>query len=411
MTPRDSHPRVRNRSLAYCGVLAIVVIGWSWTFQRPMTAIGGLGWDGAQYAQLAAQCGREPMAALEPFVYRIGAPCLAAVLPVEPRTALWSLNVAASLLLLVLLDRWLRLHVASWVVPWLVAGFALHWLAPLRYVWWYPTYVDALALCAMVAALLLQERRWWFVVACATGTTVRETMLIVPVGLAIGAVVSSAAVARRRPALATFAAGALASVVTMAAVRLIVTPTSDYWMLDAAYYWAYEKPLPRYLLALFTTFGPALALPLVAWRAVLAWVRQHLGEAAIAAAVLVLAWVGGSETDRFLLWAAPIALVAIGLGAESVHWHRHRTVLVVLLATVAISGRWFIPTPDQVPGAPRAWPLLTPLTATNSDLLFSQTPDRLMSAVAAAQYAAVVLVLWIWCGLLARQDARSSSHD
>ena len=98
------------------------------------------------------------MQALEPFTYRIGVPCVAGLIPADPRLGLQVVNVAAAVLLLFLLDAWLRRHLPSRVAVVLLAAFTFHWVAPLRQVWWYPTYIDPGALCAIVGALLASRR-------------------------------------------------------------------------------------------------------------------------------------------------------------------------------------------------------------------------------------------------------------
>src|SRR5262249_13799960 len=66
-------------------------------------------------------------------------------------------------------------------------------------------------------------------------------------------------------------------------------------------------------------------------------------------ACAVLAYVGGHDTERYLLWAAPVVYVLVGLALE-----RHRAALssawliAVLVAAQAVSGRgfWAIPSPS-----------------------------------------------------------------
>ena len=153
-----ARPVEARATYALCAVLALAAVTISSMTQSSLLSEGGLGWDGAQYAQLTSQCWREPMRALEPFVYRIGAPCIAALIPAPPKTALLIVNVVASVLLLFLMAAWLRRWVPAAIVPWLLAAFAFHWLTPLRYSWWYPTYVDPPAMCVMTAALLFSNR-------------------------------------------------------------------------------------------------------------------------------------------------------------------------------------------------------------------------------------------------------------
>lgn len=384
-------------------LVAGIVVTLSLLFQKPFTYNGGLGWDGSHYTQLAAQCGRSRMTANEPFVYRIGAPCLAALLPVPAKTALWAINIASSILLIFLLEAWLRQQVKAAVVPFLIAGFAFHWLAPPRQVWWYPTYIDPLALCAIVAALLLRPgptrgtRAWvesrvaLFAVVCFAGTLVRETTIIVPLALVAGAGVPGR---RGRYSRVPAVAGVVACVAAIVLARLLVTPATDYWMADAALYWAYEKALPSFVLALFIAFGPALVLLAVRPASVMRYLREFPEYAALLTIVLALAWIGGSDTERFLLWASPIVLALFGRAAAAIDWGRFKWPAALLLVTVAINGRWVLATPDYVEHAARPWPMLTPWTAQSSAFLYSQHSDRVFNTLVLGEYLVLVCVLF-----------------
>ena len=372
-------------------LVAAIVLTWSVLFQKPFTYNGGLGWDGSHYTRLAAQCGRSQMTANEPFVYRIGAPCLAAALPLSPKTALWAVNIVSSILLIVLLETWLRQHVRADIVPFLLAGFAFHWVAPPRQVWWYPTYIDPLALCVIVGALLFRNNIALFAIVCFTGTLVRETTIVIPLALLAGAAVGDR---RGGAAMIPGAAGVLACVAAIGLARLLVIPATDYWMADAALYWAYEKALPSFVLALFIAFGPALVLLAIRPAPVTRFLRDFPEYAALLIIVLALAWVGGSDTERFLLWASPIVLVLFGRAAADLEWKRFRWAAALLLLTVAINGRWFIATPDYVENAPRPWPALTPWTAQSSAFLYSQHADRVYNTIVLGEYLVLAGVLF-----------------
>jgi hypothetical protein len=399
----------------FCAAIAGLVITLSILFQRPISYNDGLGWDGAQYAQLAGQCGREQLHALEPFTYRIGAPCLAALLPVSPRRGLLIVNVGASVLFLFLLDAWLRRHLSNTIATVVLASFALHWVAPLRQVWWYPTYIDPGALCAIAGALLMSHRLIPFALICFAGALIRETTVIVPLALMFGARVRSVGIDKPKalsppPAeglsassdFKTATVGLLASMAGIVLTHLVATPTSEYWIADAAFYWAFAKPLPVYLLAIFITFGPALSLLPIGWAAVNAHLTRFPDHAMMLVLVLVLAWIGGSDTERFLMWGSPIVLVLIGKAAELIDWTRARAAAALLFVGQIVSGRWLLPIPaDFVETPARAWPILTPWSAQSYVQLYSQTPDRLMGAVALIEYVllSAILIAWFtWSG-------------
>lgn len=397
------HATPRSAYLA-CIVFAAFPLAISAAWQHPLTTEGGLGWDGAQYVQLAAQCWRQPLQALEPFVYRIGAPCLAALVPASPRTGLFSINLAASVLLLFLLAAWLGRVVDRRIVPWLLAVFAFHWLGPLRYTFWYPTYVDPLAMCAIVGALLLRDRPIGLVTVCVAGALVRETVVIVPASLMIGRLLTVTkwgrspdwrAIVNDRAAAIGLTATTF-SLVAIAAAHAVVRPASDYWMADSALYWAYTKALPAYLLAWCITYGPMLVLPLACWRPVGKFLSEAPEYGVLLTAVSALAWIGGTDTERFLIWAAPIVLVLVGIAAADIDWRRYRGALWLLIAGQVVNGRWFLLTPTAVEHGQRAWPLLTPFNAQAAQDILSQTPSRPMSMLALMQYLALAGILALW---------------
>jgi hypothetical protein len=185
----------------------------------------------------------------------------------------------------------------------------------------------------------------------------------------------------------------------------VASPTSDYWIADAAFFWAYSKPLPEYLLAIFITYGPALSLLAIGWPAVKAHLAKFPDQAMLLLIVLMLAWIGGSDTERFLMWGFPVVLVLIGKAAEQVTWAHAKGAAALLLAAQAISGRWLLPIPsDFVEDPARVWPILTPFTASSYLQLYAQMPDRLMGAVALAEYLALTTVLALW---FVRKGSRS----
>jgi len=387
-----------------CAALAVLTIGVSTLSQPSLTAENGLGFDGAQYAQMTSQCWTERISALEPFVYRIGAPCVAALLPAAPKTALFIVNLLSSVALLFLLAAWLRQVVPSHIVPWLLIAFAFHWLAPLRYTFWYPTYIDPPALCVIVGALLLRHRPIALIAVCAIGALIRETVAVVPIALAVGRAIAvtrrggqrqlGLIVRDREWQYATVASAAAAGATLF--THAVVTPTSDYWMTDAAYYWAYTKPFLTYSLAWFVAYGPMLVLPVVYWRPVRRFFADSPEYLVMMIAVAVLAWVGGSDTERFLLWGAPLVLAIVGIAAAEIDWRGSVAPLILLGAGQILNGRWFLVTPYFTESAPRTWPVLTVLDAHRLEDLVSLTPDRVVAAVAFAQYLALACGLALW---------------
>ena len=390
------------KTFPLCVALIAVVVAASAQWQPRHTSEGGLGWDGSHYVELTRQCWRQPMRSAEPFVYRIGAPCLAALLPAPPELSLRIVDTAAAILLIFLIAAWLERHVPPSIAGWLVAAFALHWLTPLRQVWWYPTYIDPPAMCAMVGVFLLRDRPIGLALVAIGGGLIRESTIVAPLSLLLGQILTRAQAderaaswwADRRIKAGLF--GSIGGVAAVALTHAVVTPGTDYWMLDAAKYWAKTKPPAAYLLAWFIAFGPALVLLAVRRRDTVNYLLAAPEYLVFTGSIAVLGWIGGSDTERFLLWGSPIVLVLIGFAASRIEWSRARGALVLLAIAQAINGRWFLVTPDYGVTAPRVWPVLTSWTARGVELILSQNPDRLVINVALAEYLLVCLIIAGW---------------
>jgi len=110
-----------------------------------------------------------------------------------------------------------------------------------------------------------------------------------------------------------------------------------------------------------------------------------------------MAWVGGSDTERFLLWSAPVVLLLVGIAAADVDWQAGKGPLVLLGLGQMLSGRWFFTTPTtSIESLGHSWPILTPLHARQVEDLLSLTPDRVAGSAALIQYSVLTITLLLW---------------
>ena len=131
---------VRAELAIVSGVLLAVWLTGFATQQR-ISRAHGQGWDGVHYYAVAEQLSRgEIPEANAPFVYRVGTPFLASLLPGDDLLRNFAIvNWVACLLAVALLLVWLRPYVADWRVRSLLAVlFIIPWHAPLRFVHFYP---------------------------------------------------------------------------------------------------------------------------------------------------------------------------------------------------------------------------------------------------------------------------------
>ena len=355
--------------------LAIVVLAALWARQIQVFQVFRY-WDSDEYFLMAQQLAAgETVTAAAPYAYRKLAPWLVAqCCPTDIQFGFLLLNLGAGAVLAVLLMVWLRGFVASAGIRLLmVAAFAWQWHAPLRFAFYYPVYVDPLFQAFLLGALIAGERlverttvaaAARYAALVAAGTLARETMLVLPVCALMGAVVGRRAGARRLlwPALA-LAAGVLAFL----AARINTDPRGGYRFIDAIALHLANKPVESLALVWFIAFGPMLAVVAYDWRATVAFLLRRVDLALLPLACIVLSYIGGHDTERYLFWAMPVVYLLIAQSLE-----RHLPVVStpviagVLVAAQLVSQRVPWPVPD--PGS-----AVTPLSdaAGFADRLFA----------------------------------------
>jgi hypothetical protein len=334
--------------------IAAMFAVWSGATQHPTSAVT---WDAQQYYLIASQlaAGQTP-AAEAPYVYRLGVPWIVAqVWPADPARGFYVFNLLCALLAAPLLSLWLRTGVDRFAVRLaMVALFASAWHGPVRYVHFNGGYVDppfllfVLLALALLHAIRTRPRPWLvaaFGVLTIAGTLVRETMILLPMSALLMA--KNGTPESWRPGLnwimaAPIAAGGL----TIAFTHAIVDADTTRSFVAAALQWI-RKPPTAYLLAWFTAYGPVLALLVFDGRRVIADLKAQPHQMIFLGLCAVLAFMGGSDTERFVFWAMPVVYLLLGRAFE-----RHlpelkgAAIAAGLVMAQAISARIFWPIPD-----------------------------------------------------------------
>ena len=407
-------------------------------FQKQIAYNGGKAWEGEFYYDVAEQYthGKWRVASEAPLVYRIGTPFLASLLhrrlfPGDLFLCFKIVNATANALTLGLLILWLRGFVGDWRIR-TVLGliFLLQWDTPTRWLYFYPAHTDPWMWVFLLAGLLAVERyreqpdagRMLLVaVLGAVGVAFREVVLVVPAaflfarnpvrGLSSGtwfsALLEVPRNARREAVPVVAALGMLL------AVRAVARQTNDYSFALTAVQFLRGKSLLVYLQSMFLAFGPVLWFPIFYWRQGCAFLaaRQHL--AAYLGAFALLAFIGGTDTERLLYWSMPVVYVLIGRTLEEQgrnllrpSWLPACFVVAQLIASRAV----FWPIPDYPSSCPDVWPVFTPFGCRVPFMelfsFFEPRPERLASLAA---YFAFGVLLAGWLGWR-RQTVRPAAH-
>jgi hypothetical protein len=439
--------RLTETMLVVATVAFTVVL--SEMFQTRLTVGGGFGWDGVDYAKLAEEArAGAAFHANAPFCFRLLVPLMVGEIFGATLNGFLVINTIASAAACFLLLLWLRRHVDNWLVrAGLVAVYATSWMGPLRFDFWAPaTSVDGAFLAFLLGAMLCvpQKRSWrdWpspgqspikiigstmtvnakldepsrvgfhHVATSAQietpfpltriilltsvmflGTICRESMLLVPAILLPAALLD-----RDRPRVIQAAVAGGAGALGLAITHQIVHPDNHFGPAGMALWWAYNKPVPVWLHGAFIAYGPLIALVLARPCASVAYLRDHKELAIWLGYSAGLAWIGGSDTERFFFWSFPVVLVLAGRALLALDLRHAWLPCAVTALAQAISDRLFWSTPDwrHIESGPHAWPLLTPIRAIDSALLSSNSPDWKMAALSLAQYVALCAVLTWW---------------
>ncbi len=416
-SPSDTR-RGRALELLLLVVAFVVVNLVSAAFQEPISLRNGRGADGSTYCRVAEQLARDQSpTGRAPFVYRVGVPLLASIplrQDVDVITAFKIVNLIGNALSSVLLILWLRLYVTDWRIRTILALlFMTQWHAPVRYVHFYSTLIDAWVLVILLSGLILIHRlrtapSWIgvaaFAVVLAVGVLVREAALLLGLALLFAGnpitVDSRSALGFRiaRWPRWSFFLPFVFGIAALLLVRSMVLQTNPYSFVQTAMRFAYEKPALTYVHAWFIAFGPVLVLAIYNWRRGLALLSSHQFLFAFLAGTGAAAWVGGTDTERFLYWTMPVIYVLVGRAIED---HREAlrswALLVVLGLSQAISQRLFWAIPDLPSPKIHEFPVLTPMSSevAYKDLL-SFHGARWVEAISLAEYLVLALVLLVW---------------
>lgn len=341
--------------------------------------------DAQQYKDMSVQFaqGRLPVTATAPFAYRPVTPWLAAKLDpwlarvISPERAraieddtghkgvapFYAVNIVATLVLLGMMLAYLRCFIGeAWVRLLVVTVWMAAWHAPARYVYFNPVNIEPVFIASLAAGLLAIEKTrhlspmasaLWITPIALLATLCRES----------GFLIAAAFVASRPlwrlpkrdyPAVVM---PALAVVLALAVARQVGSPAHDYQPWAEPLAMISTKPLHTWVLAWFFTFGPAAVAIIVAASGSVRQLLVSRPEMAVFVFLVgLLAFFGGTDTERILGWAAPVMLVALGRAVVASK-ARLRTMpgLVLALAAVQLaSARLPWPIPVGVDQASRA---------------------------------------------------------
>jgi hypothetical protein len=396
---RDAARRaLRSEVFGLTAVIATIMVVYGVT-QHRITFNNGHPWDADVYRQIATQfVARHRPAALAPDVYRIGVPWLVSqITPSHLTSGFRIIDITSVVGASVLLWMFFRLYLRhSWSRLILIAVFLTSYIAPFRQGLYIAGLTYSTFLLFLIGGLLTIEwarRRpdvWPLITLAAVmfvGTLVRETMLLlIPVVFCVPA-------SRLRTRLVRTAAAGIPAVAAFEFTHAIAHSTNSYTFAGAARDSLAALTPAGAVTACFITLGAPLILCLAYQGTAIATLKREPHLAALIGVVVVLAALGGTNTEVFLSWAIPAVFVVAGQVVEA-HWtDLHVAVVVLLISAQVLLARVLWPIPD-FPGGQHATALLTPLgrNVPYIDLATKFAPQS-QNAVIAIQCIVLTLVV------------------
>lgn len=391
-------------------ILAYLMVGF--TFQKQISHNEGKGFDGVYYYQLATDFvnGDSPTAK-SPFVYRIGTPYVVSVFfPNDLMTGFKSVNLVFAVISIFLLLGFLRLYIDDErIIMLLVALYIIYWQSPLRLSIYYPVHTDPASIAFMLASLIAvtnvirdkARKPNLILLTFLTGIGVffREICLVPAMALAFSSFVSFkeqkfALILPQKKQLIYFIpmiVGLLGYIATI----LFVNKSDDSTLFGATLGWLYEKSIVMYLHALMMAFGPILILAIYNIRNGIKFLKSEPHLLFFVVAMLILGWVGGSDTERLLYWSMPVVYILLGKFVVEKSSLLNWQIIALIAITQLISTRAFLFIPDYPNDFSSVIPFLTPFT--NEFPLFdlwSWHGNRKMNIISFLQYATLFSALF-----------------
>jgi hypothetical protein len=420
--------------LLACGAVAAA---YSLT-QTQMIYGGGYPYDASYYMAMAKEVAQGASISIErPFVYRVALPYLAGVtFPHDLLHGFLLINLIFAALTLVVLQLYVRTFTKNW---WSIAGvlllFVTNMNAPFRNTPFYPAYVDAPALFAVLLTFYL-DRQWRGsslakLMALSAiglfGVLFREIVAVAPLALLCAALVHKLLHrSSESRALLFYAIPLAAALFGILLTHLLVEPIDSRYSFGIAALNSAKHNLSRPdipILALLMCYGPALALPLIYWNSVsVRFFTAHIELAVFLFLVVVLAVVGGGHTDRYYYWGFPAVMPLTALAIERLISARRSiwsmALILTLIATQIAAFRAFAQIPNQdfdvlgKPGVPSLFILAPYGQNTNSAQVAGALMANPTRAIALLEYSLLLFWMWVLCrngGLLDEPDIKSRS--
>ncbi|MCX6148388.1 MAG: hypothetical protein NTW25_14235 [Candidatus Kapabacteria bacterium] len=335
-------------------------------YQKQITFNSGQGWDGVEYFTTAKEFSQNIKPnAKAPFVYRIGTPLLVSkIFPNDINYGFKTLNLYANFILIVLFYLILSHFTQSSFLRILFSIlYVIQFHAPIRFTYFYPIHTDSIALIFLFCGILvlikdIKNKFIYLSLIGIIGIYFREIAIIPSF---IYMLINFKENKYKRistkyfiPFLITF--------VAMFSIKFIVSQSNTYQSYNAVFDYLYNKSILMYVHSLLISFGPIILLLIyLKVKGILNFnIPSRTQVYFLISIILILAFVGGSDTERLAYWSAPLVFGFLAFQIDKNNLLRESKILLsVLLVFQIYSSRILFIIPDYPSNANHQYGFLT----------------------------------------------------
>lgn len=377
----------------------------------------GKGYDGDIYFSMAQNISEgNEISGPAPYIYRFGTPYLASLFNNENLLqGFFIVNFIANILSYFLLFYYLKLYLKNFsVILILLILFLTHWIGNVRYIYFLPVNADPWSLVFFLTGLILIEKikTGYSVlkiiclsVVSFAGVMFREYLIIIPLALIFSGNPYSSGklfyfnfknILKKNK---YFIIPLMAGILGIAVSHLLVIDTSDnYSFIRTSLRWLYTKTLINYLHSVLITIGPIIVFLIYFRKQLSEFLRQNQHIAFLFVCGILLSYIGGTDTERFIIWFMPLILLITGVMIENnLSLVKNKMFIIILIITQSLSYRIFqtiLQPSDDFKNETFKYPVMTVIGNGNYFNLTSIFADKEFAFILFTEYIIVIGILF-----------------
>lgn len=343
-------------------------------FQKSLKVNEGKGYDGVYYYQITEQFAKnEKITSYAPFIYRLGTPFLVSIIFEDYIFGFKAINLVFSVILSILIYLLASLYLENKIAILTAFFYQLHWISGVRYILFDPMGTDYIALTFIYLCLYMISKKinnyiLWVTLISSIGVFFREIALIPMIILIYNrykdnnykwSFINLKNIYLVILFIIPFSIYALINLSEI--FNIFLTKTNDYNSITSAVRWIYIKGIGQFIHSFFNVYGLLLIIPFIFYNKLKEFKNQFELQYFTLIIIIILALIGGSDTERFIAWGLPIFLIITIKIIIETKYYKSRVFYYIMLTMILTYRLFWISPFDNFEGISKV-PFLTPLS-------------------------------------------------